>query len=162
MPLTSKLSKQEKLLLVNEAYGRAMLSAHALEFRLSSLLICKLATSKNASDSEVEVIKKLPLGLLIKKFTAEFDPSESLLEELDNMLHFRNELAHRIAIMILREALHSEWEGRLILELQQISEYFCETMEMLTPYVQEYTLKLGLTTEKILELGYEVYPGARP
>lgn len=164
MTALQNLSAQERMILVHAAYGRAMLYAHSLEKRLSSLLICQVVAtsqSKWEQDEAIAEIERLPLGILIKRFVTEYSPTETLRDELDNMLFFRNELAHRISAAVLSAAFKTDWEESVIEEMHQITEYFLETIALLKPYSQEWLSKFGWTNEELLEIGYAVYPGAK-
>ena len=153
-----------RLWLVYAAYGQAMLNAHQLEKKLSSLLIAREAeTSYNAEQHKqiFEEIDRLTLGSLVKRFLIEFSPSEEITEELDNMLYFRNELTHRISDMFLNANHHPQWESRLIEEIQNISTYFSETRALLDPYSKAYLDRAGLTPERLVTIGKALYPNIK-
>lgn len=139
-----------------------MLRAHGLERRLATLLICHatLAGDRKASlDSEIDKIKKLPLGLLINKFAETFSPCEDLIEELDNLLFFRNELVHRISDTIIHAAMQVEWEKKVITELIEIRSYFSDAEPLLRPYMEVFNQSFGVSKEKKQEIMHKVYPG---
>lgn len=156
------LSSQERLFLVQAEYGKIMLRAHGLERRLATLLICHEAFAgdrKSSLDSEINKIKRLPLGPLIDKFADTFSASEELIEELDNLLFFRNELAHRISDTIIYAAMKADWERRVITELSEIRSHFIDAEPMLEPYMEIFKQKLGVSDAKMHEIMLKVYPG---
>jgi len=139
-----------------------MLSAHALELKLTTLLVLRLDAvdiSERQLEAKTAQIKRLPLGPLIKRFIAEYRVEDELCEELDNMLYFRNELAHRISDSVLGEALDPGLRYRLVTELLEIQSYFQEKSAMLKPYVDEWLHANGLTRQKLVSIGMTVYKG---
>lgn len=157
-----KTTSLDSIVIVEAAYGRALLSAHALERGVGSLLITNLGRSKLsglALDEAIEKIKRLTLGPLIERFIQEFKVNDALEEELDNMLYFRNELAHRISDMVLTKAAERGWRRRLARELLEISSYFREAVNMLDEYVDAYLHSIGVPRERLMEIGCMLYPG---
>lgn len=148
-----------QLLLVHAAYGRAMISAHDLEMQLSAILMCHLI--ENEVDLSVEQIRRMTLGQLVRKFTSELKPSSALEEELDNMVYFRNELAHRASAIITRAATHEEWHERAITELGEIESYFLETKLLLSPYFEKCYEITKISKDKIYEIASSLYPGIK-
>ena len=162
MPGTADLSSQETKIAIYAAYGRAMLAAHSLELRLAALLITRLV-GDNLPIQQVQTaqakIEKLTMGQLIKRFLQEFKPSEDIKEELNHMLHLRNELAHRIAKLILHSAQAPNWEAQLNAELAELTTYFGETREALQPYINDWINKHGVSNAELLNRGLTLYPG---
>lgn len=156
------LSPQEQLLLVQAEYGKTMLRAHGLERSLATLLICHVTFAgdhKASLDFEINKIKRLPLGLLINKFLETFSASEDLIEELDNLLFFRNDLAHRISDTIIYAAMSVDWEKKVIAELVDIRSYFTDAEPLLQPYMEVFNQKLGVSDAKMQEIMNKLYPG---
>ncbi len=144
---------------MHASYGRAMLAAHHLELRLSMFLLC--SAIERGDPTTCDSFKKLTLGGLIKEFVKRFDPSEKLEEELDNMLFFRNELAHRISDTICRAAIDQGWRERVTKEMIEIEKMFAETNILLNPYMERchcITKTTDADLKRIIEL---VYPGIR-
>jgi hypothetical protein len=79
------------------------------------------------------------------------------VEELDNMVYFRNELAHRISNFIVLKATSHEWHDKVIKELGEIESYFNEAQEILLPYIEVCHKKLNLNEEKISEIAFSLY-----
>lgn len=147
---------------VYAAYGQAMLSAHALERKLCTLLMTRCVEPKsdeNHFDKQMAEIKRLPLGRLIERFIEGFSVEGELQEELDNMLYFRNELAHRIAEMLLRKALDPGWHNRLVTELLEIESCFRETNARLECYLDEWLNANGYKKELLVSMGKAIYKG---
>jgi hypothetical protein len=164
MTTAATLSRQERMFTVYAAYGRVMMAAHSLERRLAALLVTRAAdrrSSKEVFRAEQAKIDHLPLGLLIKRFISEFQPEEQLVEELDNMLYFRNDLAHRISDLVLRAAQRAQWEEKVLTELTDITEYFRETREMLEPYAAEWFAKHAVSEHELLTKALAMYPGIK-
>jgi len=158
------LSLQERIFTVYAAYGRAMMAAHSLERRLAALLVTRAAdrrSSKEIFHAEQAEIDHLPLGPLIKRFISDFQPEERLVEELDNMLYFRNDLAHRISDLILCAARQEQWEEKVFTELTDITEYFRETREMLEPYAAEWFARHSISKHEVLTKVLAMYPGIK-
>ena len=86
-------------------------------------------------------------------------PSGYLQEELDNMLYFRNSLAHRISETVLGEALDPGWCLRVVTELSDIESYFRETNGLLECYVDEWLHANGYKKEKLFSIGKAIYKG---
>ena len=146
------------------AYGKAMMSAHTLERRLAGLIIASVTdTSLPGAEktTEIERVGRLTLGQLIKEFNASHSPQEELAEELDNMLFFRNELAHRIADTILAAAVEREWEEHIVQELTEYASMFSETSELLRPYTDAWFANHSIDQHKILEAVLKLYPGIK-
>lgn len=157
------LPREERLYAVFAAYGRAMLDAHGLELRLATLLSVRIFFGGGPQDEQSKALTKIeqqPMGNLIRDFITHYRPSEALMEELDNMLYFRNELAHRISGMILLAAKNEDWETPLIKELTEMSEIFNDTQKLLEPFMAECRNKVGVPEETMRELGRRLYPGA--
>lgn len=158
------LSREERLCAVFAAYGRAMLDAHGLELRLATLLSVQIYLTGGSQDEQSKAVTRIeqqPMGSLIRNFITYYRPSDALMEELDNMLYFRNELVHRISNMILLAATKENWETPLINELIEISEMFNNTQKLLEPFMAEYRSKVGMPEEAMLDLGRRLYPGVR-
>jgi hypothetical protein len=88
-----------------------------------------------------------------------FDPSDDLHEELDKMVFFRNELAHRISDAICRAATGSEWREKVTKEMVEIEKIFGETNILLDPYMERchrITKTNDADLKRIAEL---FYPG---
>lgn len=140
-----------------------MLDAHGLELRLATLLSVRIFFAGGPQDEQSKAftrIEQQPMGGLIRDFITHYRPPEELMEELDNMLYFRNELAHRISRMILLAARKEGWETLLIKELTEMSEMFNDTQKLLEPFMAEYRSKVGVPEETMHELGRRLYPGA--
>lgn len=148
-----------QLVLVHAAYGRAMISAHDLEMQLSAILMCHLIG--NEVDLTAEQIKRMTLGQLVKKFTNELKPSNVLEEELENMVYFRNELAHRASEIIACAATHIEWHERAIAEFGEIESYFLEAKLLLLPYFEKCYEITKVSKERIYEIARSMYPGIK-
>ncbi|MDO9014738.1 MAG: hypothetical protein Q7U84_08190 [Polynucleobacter sp.] len=156
-------SAQERYFLVQAAYGKAMLHAHGLERLLGTLLICRATFSlecKTTLDFRITKVKRLPLGKLIEEFVEAFSPGEELIEELGNLLFFRNELAHRVSDIIIDATTQSNWEEDVVKELEDIHSYFVDFKPLLQPYLNTFQAKVGVTEVQMLELIRKVYPGA--
>lgn len=148
--------------LVDAAYGRAMLSAHALERKLRTLLLIhfgEVRLNNNRRTAATEQIQRLTMGPLIEQFITAYKVEEHLQEELDNMLFFRNELAHRISDTILGKALEPDWRRRLVTELLEIESYFRETNQSLEHYIDEWLEANGFSKQQIISIGMGVYKG---
>lgn len=157
------LTREERLYGVFAAYGRAMLGAHGLELRLATLLSVRVILTGGTKDEQSRALTRIeqqPMGRLIQDFIASCGPSEEIMEELDNMLYFRNELAHRVSRMILLAATNEDWEVPLIKELTEMSETFSDTEKLLEPFMAEYRNKVGVPEETMHELVRRLYPGA--
>ncbi len=168
MNSNAPLKNAEWMILVEGAYGRAMLRAHGLEMELASMLLCNAtATSRGQVVGErvtrltKEQILRLPLGLLIKHFVAAFSVSEDIADELDNLLFFRNELAHRISRIILKGLSKQDHQGwpQVIRELKDIASFFDDADELLAPYRRASAAALGLTEDELVEAAGRIYPG---
>lgn len=161
--LLDTLTREERLYGVFAAYGRAMLTAHGLELRLTTLLSIRIVLDGGAENEQRRALAKIeqqPMGGLVRDFIAIFEPSEDVMEELGNMLYFRNELSHRISKMMLLSASKGDWEAPLILKLEEMSQMFIDTERLLEPFMVEYRSKIGVPEETIEELGRRFYPGA--
>ena len=152
-------AKQLQGILVDAAYGRAMRMAHLLESRLVTFLMYH-AVENNYRIDRVR-IKKMTLGVLSKEFIAKFNPSEQIEEELDNMVLFRNELAHRISDTIVTAAIHEDWPERVVQELTEITSYFQDTLDLLEPYVEKGYRVLNASEEDLLRVVGKLYPGLK-
>jgi hypothetical protein len=164
MQPSNELSPGEAMLVVEAAYGKAMLRAHGLERTLATLLICKATISNRQraeQDAAIVRIKRLPLGLLIERFETEFSPSEELTEELSNLLYFRNELTHRISDTICNAAMKAHWHEKVTTELNEISGYFADCRPLLQPHMAACQAELGLTDERIEELVLATFPASK-
>lgn len=156
------LNKDGMLVEVFAAYGRAMLDAHGLELRLATLLSVRVILAggtENEQNKAIARIEQQPLGGLIQDFIASYEPSDEIVEELDNMRYFRNELTHRVSRMILLSAIKEKWEIPLIKKLDEISTIFRETSCRLEPFMAEYRHKVGVRDETMHELACRLYPG---
>ena len=151
-------------ILIWAVYGRAMMGAHRLEKKLSLLLVERATDTCPSSDLREQAIKaidRLTLGPLIDRFLTEFAPSENLVEELDNMLYFRNKLTHRISDMVLNAAnRQTQWTSRLVEEIENISTYFSETCALLEPYSKEWMDGKGITQERLDKVWARLFPNA--
>ena len=156
------LSPAQRMYAVYAAYGKAMMVAHSLERQLATLLIVYV-TEKTAPgpqrEEELGRIGRITMGQLISRFTVAYSPSEELQEELDNMLFFRNELAHRIVDSVVSATMEKEWEGKLIQELSEWTEMFRETTKLLEPYSEAWFRKQGIDRNKLLQNILSIYPG---
>lgn len=153
----SSLDKDIQLTMLHACYGKAVLSAHLLEMRLSLFLVCHAV--EHGYGAPHEAIKKMTLGVLVNEFIEKYDPSESLAEELDNMVFFRNELAHRVSSMIFCRAANDDWHDRIIQELIDIEGYFKDTIALLSPYMDNCHRVLGVTKSQLQQIASRVYPG---
>ncbi len=157
------LTGEEQLYAVFAAYGRAMLNAHGLELQLATLLSVRTIFAGGTKDERIRALARIeqqPMGNLIRDFIASYEPSEEIMEELDNMLYFRNELAHRVSRMILIAATKGDWKIPLIKELTEISEMFRDTGRLLEPFMEACRNQVGVPEEIMQELGRHLYPGA--
>jgi hypothetical protein len=147
---------------VYAAYGKAMMAAHSLERQIATLLIVHV-TEKTVPglqrEEEIDRIGKITMGQLISRFKLAYSPSDELQEELDNMLFFRNELAHRIVDTVLHATMQREWEGELIQELSEWTEMFHATKMLLEPYSEDWFRKHGIDQSKLLQGFLSIYPG---
>ncbi len=158
------LSRQERLYAVYAAYGESMIASHSLEGHLKSLLVTHAHDQKLSKldfDSEKVKLDRLTLGQLIAKFCAAFNPTESLQEELENMLFFRNELAHRFAEIVLSAATERNWEVKLVTQLHEWTQMFKETQQLLEPYKAAWLAKHEIDLSSLVERSIEFYPGIR-
>lgn len=103
----------------------------------------------------------MTLGSLVDVFVHCFSPPEDHVEELDNMIYCRNELAHRISNFIISKASSSEWHDGIIRELGEIESFFEEINELLSPYIEACYKKLNLSEEKINEIAFSMHPHFR-
>jgi hypothetical protein len=142
---------------MDAAYGRAMRMAHLLELKLVVLLMCHAVENNYPIDRES--IKKMTLGALTKEFIAKFYPSNELAEELDNMVFFRNNLAHRISETIISAAVHENWSERVVDELVEIANFFRETINLLEPYMERSYRAMNASEEDLLKIVNRLYPG---
>jgi hypothetical protein len=155
-------SAQQRFFLVQAAYGKAMLEAHGLERTLGALLICQATFSADDGprrEARIARVNRLPLGRLIEEFVEALSPDKHLIEELDNLLFFRNELAHRISDTILGAAAQSNWEQRVVAELEEIRSYFVEAKPLLEAYMETFLVKIGITESQMMELMRKLYSG---
>jgi len=140
-----------------------MLQAHGLEITLGTLLICHATFSpdlRTSRDAKIAQVRRLTLGALIEQFVKVFSPEQNLIEELDNLLFFRNELAHRISDTIVSAATRVNWEQRVLTELEEIRSYFVDVKPLFEPYMEAFRAQIGITEEQMLELARKAYPGA--
>ena len=140
------------------------MAAHSLERRLGALLvarICERALSQSDHATAMATHNRLPLGVLIERFIQEYVPPEDLVEELDNMLYFRNELTHRVSEQVVAACRTAKWEETFIAEMFEITTYFRETNDALRPYTTEWFLKNGLCESEVIEKAITLYPGVR-
>lgn len=151
--------KQLQAILIQAAYGRAMLAVHHIEMKLVTYLMCYAVENSYSSDNDA--IKRMPLGTLVREFVTKFVPSGQIEEELDNMVYFRNELAHRISQTIFHHAAHDDWQQRVIEELATIEGYFHETDELLTPYMERSYGAIKITESDIYRVAQQIYPGLK-
>lgn len=145
-----------KMVFVYAAYGKSMMNAHKLELQL--LAILSFYSEKLPEKCTAESMNKMTFGALVNLFAKCLNPPERLIDELDNMVYFRNELAHRISNLMILGAKSYEWHETVIAELNEIDSYFKETIEMLSPYIKECYKKMNLTEEKINEMAFVVNP----
>ena len=158
----SQLNSAERIIAVHAAYGKAMIAAHSLELRIAAILFARAEEDVKIGKSvDSGAIDRLTLGQLINRFLLEFSPPEELAKELDDMLYFRNELAHRISKTILSAAQRKHWEEKVVSELYEISSYFAEASHSLQPFIDAFLSKHGLTLEPLLDRLLVNYPGIR-
>lgn len=148
--------KSLQMIFVYAAYGKSMMSAHKLELKLLAIVSCY--PERLPEKCTAESVGKMTFGALVNLFVKCFNPPEELIEELDNMIYFRNELAHRISNLIILRAKSYEWHEAVIKELGEIDSYFKETREMLSPYIKECHKKLNVTEEKINKIAFVINP----
>lgn len=148
-----------QMVFVHAAYGRSMMAAHRLEQSLLVILSCY--PDNFPEKYTAEKIGKMTLGSLVNVFVNCFSPPEELVEELENMIYFRNELAHRISNFIISKTSSIEWHDGIMRELGEIESFFEETNELLSPYVEACYKKLNLSKEKINEIAFSIYPHFR-
>ena len=106
----------------------------------------------------LDLIKKMPLGALVKRFNNRLSPGDRLSEELDNMVFFRNQLAHRIADTILQCSSSEQWMLKVTEELNEIASLFEETLTLLSPYIEYCCETLGVTHSEVRMLFDSIYP----
>ena len=143
-------------MLVHAAYGRAMLAANSLESKLRIFLMC------HSIEGNYEIQKPIHLmtfGALVKDFVEKYSPGSQIEEELDNMVFFRNELAHRIQEMIVRSTVEVSWTGRVIEELGTIESYFSDTAVLLKPYEDRVYSTLNVSKATLHSVAQRLYPG---
>lgn len=150
-------AKKLQLMLVHAAYGRAMMKAHQLEMHLSTLLLCHAIKHKLPGD--LSSIKRMTLGALSRGFVEKYNPSDEVAEEIDNMVFFRNELAHRISESIVRAAMDESWHERFVEELGEIEGMFADTINLLDPYMEQCYRSMGVTRDDLLTIAKKVYVG---
>jgi hypothetical protein len=63
--------------------------------------------------------------------------------------------------LIIGAAAAENWEEKVIMELNDISEYFADCTPLLDAYMKDMKVKLGLSDNKILALIHKLYPGAK-
>lgn len=146
-----------QLTMLHACYGKAVLSAHMLEMRLSLFMECHAV--EHGYRASPEAIKRMTLGMLVNEFIEKHDPPDSLAEELDNMVFFRNDLAHRISSMIFSRAADADWHDKIIQELIDIDSFFKETIALLNPYMENCYRVLGVTNSQLHSIAGRVYPG---
>jgi hypothetical protein len=147
---------------VYAAYGKAMMSAHALERHLAAILVTHISdTTAPGQDrtAAIERLDRMTFGQLIKEFVSTHSPAEKLMEELDNMLYFRNDLAHRMADTVLAAAMAHEWEERLIERLTEWDLMFRETNDLLRPFTNRWIEKHNINYDKVFSAVLKLYPG---
>jgi hypothetical protein len=143
--------------MLHVAYGKALLTSHQLEMRLSMLLQCHAV--EHDYPAPQEAIKKMTLGVLVNEFIEKYDPPDSLAEELDNMVFFRNELAHRISSMIVHRTAATDWHDKVMQDLIDIEVFLRDTNELLNPYIEHCYHVLGMTKHQVRRIAQRVYPG---
>lgn len=148
--------KKLQLTLVHAAYGRAMLAANSLESELCMYLMCYAIEGNYAIPKS---IKRMPLGALVKEFVAKYAPGDEIEEELDNMVFFRNELAHRIQETIVHATRDTNWQERLIEELGTIESFFNDTEVLLQSYENRVYAALKVSKGALQHIAERIYPG---
>lgn len=147
--------KKFELTLVHAAYGRAMLAANALESKLCLFLMCHAVEGDYAIPNS---IKRMTLGALVNEFVARYAPGEEIEEELDNMVFFRNELAHRIQETIIYATTDMDWPQRVIEELGTVESYFKDTETLLQPYEERAYSTLKVSKATLQNIAQRLYP----
>lgn len=104
-------------------------------------------------------IKRMPLGALVKEFVAKYAPGDEIEEELDNMVFFRNELAHRIQETIVHATRDTNWQERLIEELGTIESFFNDTEVLLQSYENRVYAALKVSKGALQHIAERIYPG---
>lgn len=148
--------KKLQLTLVHAAYGRAMLAANSLESKLCMYLMCHATEGNYAIPKS---LKRMPLGALAKEFVAKYAPGDEIEEELDNMVFFRNELAHRIQETIVHATRDMSWQERVIEELGTIESYFSDTEALLQTYEDRVYSALKVSKGTLQHIAERIYPG---
>lgn len=157
-----EFSPSERIYAVYAAYGKSMMAAHGLEKFLAALMIIHAteATQPGATRSrEIAKIDRMTLGPLIAEFSSAYSPSEEVMEELSNMLYFRNELTHRISDSILWATSEHEWEDRVIGKLSEWTFMFRETKELLESYSAEWFRRQDINQQQLLARALVFHPG---
>ncbi len=149
--------KEVQLLMLHATYGKALLTSHQVERRLALLVQCHAIS--HGYSVPLEAIKKMTLGMLAAEFIKKYDPSDSLVEELDAMVFFRNELAHRISDMIVCRAATKDWHDKIVRQLIDIDIDFRNTNRLLTPYIENCYHVLGVTEQQLGDIARRVFPG---
>lgn len=147
---------------VYAAYGKAMMSAHAVERKLAAILLAHYTDTIAPGltrDTSIQHLDRMTFGQLIKEFVATHGPSDDLAEELDNMLFLRNDLAHRIADTILRATMVREWEEGLITKLMEWDLMFRDASDLLKPFSDRWIQKHDINYDNMLSAVLNLYPG---
>lgn len=157
MELDAPPDRDVQLIMLQATYGKALLTAHQLELRLVSLLQCHAV--EHRYPAPLETIKKMTLGILVKTFIDNYDPPDQLVEELENTVFFRNELAHRVSDMIIWRAAEADWHDKVIQELIDMDAIFRDANELLNPYMEHSYRFLGLTKHRFRQIAQRACPG---
>ena len=149
--------------LVYAYFGLAIYFGQCLEETFSIMLwtdrIFRKKVKTNAEVNEIiEAIEnsKKTMGNFVNEIKQSYSLTTKIVEQLDKILDTRNFLAHKYFKLNI-EKFHSE-----IGQLEMI-KYFCDFIddskqldEKLKIYYTKYTVKLGLTEEKIEQLMFEM------
>lgn len=148
-----------RMLLMHASYGRAMLAAHHLELRLSLFLLCNAIERDELTTRDS--FKRLTMGGLVAEFVKRFSPGEELREALDNMVFFRNELAHRISDTICDAAKDTGWREKVTKEMMEIEQIFSGINALLDPYMERCHRITKTTDADLKRITELVFPGIR-
>jgi hypothetical protein len=162
MERISDLSRADRMYAVYMAYGKSMISAHALERLLAAILVayvCDTTPPGQPRSDGIERIDRMTFGQLLREFVSTHSPTDDLVEELENMLYFRNELAHRMADTITAAAMDKDWEERLVQKLMEWDVMFRETSDLLRPIINGWVEEHKIDFEKVLSAVLKLYPG---
>ena len=158
------IDKSEQIKEVYAYFGLAIYTAQVLEHQIVNMFVAtKLYEKNKISREDVNAIFderfSQTMGKLIKDLKTPYKLSDTIIEQLDNVLKTRNMLIHRY----FREKViqFSTIEGRLemIRELDKVRQNFEKTDKVLTKIYIEITRRHGLTQEMVDKATEDILSG---